>query len=45
VALVGVALRSRFFRRDNRVILDGSKQESRLEVNSLGVVVGNSRWP
>jgi hypothetical protein len=45
VALVGVALRSRFFGRDSRVIPDGPEQESRPEVDSLGVIVGDSRWP
>jgi hypothetical protein len=45
VALAGVAPGSRFFRRDSRVILGGSEQRSRPEVDSLGVVVGDSRWP
>jgi hypothetical protein len=45
VALIGTALRSRFFRRGSRVILDGPEQESRLKVDSLSTVISNSRWP
>jgi hypothetical protein len=43
MALVEVTLRSRFFRHSSRVILDSFKQESRPEVDSLDIVVGDSR--
>jgi hypothetical protein len=43
MALTEVAPKSRFFRRGNRVILGGSEQESRPEVDSSGAVVGDSR--
>jgi hypothetical protein len=43
MALVEVALKSRFFRRSSRVILGGPEQKLCLEVNSLNAVVSDSR--
>jgi hypothetical protein len=45
VALIEVALGSRFFRRGSRVIPGGPEQGSRPEVDSSGAVVDDSRWP
>jgi hypothetical protein len=43
MALVEVAFKSQFFRRSSKVILSSFKQKSRLEINSLDIIIDNSR--
>jgi hypothetical protein len=45
MALVEITLKSQFFRRDSRVIPGSSEQRLCLKVDSLDIVVSNSRWP